>query len=169
MSYRKVLITLDGSTTAELALNQIFFLNSPDTVFHLLSVIDRTGIARNMALDETLNPLASVPTSPVVRANFMEEYVDRENYLVKIAESLRDQGYQVTLEISQGPVVDSIVTTASNGYDLLVMATRGRTGLDRLIFGSVVEQVLRTMPCPILLVSPRLDGQSPLARPTTAD
>jgi nucleotide-binding universal stress UspA family protein len=38
------------------------------------------------------------------------------------------------------------------GFDLIVMGTHGRTGLSRLLMGSVAEQVLRRAPCPVLTV-----------------
>jgi len=36
--------------------------------------------------------------------------------------------------------------------DVIVLATHGRTGLDRLLFGSTAEQVVRYAPCPVLSV-----------------
>jgi universal stress protein A len=39
-----------------------------------------------------------------------------------------------------------------NQVDLIVLATHGRTGLDRLLFGSTAEQVVRYAPCPVLSV-----------------
>lgn len=39
-----------------------------------------------------------------------------------------------------------------NKIDLIVLATHGRTGLDRLLFGSTAEQVVRYAPCPVLSV-----------------
>jgi universal stress protein A len=36
--------------------------------------------------------------------------------------------------------------------DLIVLATHGRTGIDRLLFGSTAEQVVRYAPCPVLSV-----------------
>jgi nucleotide-binding universal stress UspA family protein len=39
--------------------------------------------------------------------------------------------------------------------DLLVVSTHGRTGLARLVLGSVAEQILRHAPCPVLAVKPR--------------
>ncbi len=40
----------------------------------------------------------------------------------------------------------------ANKIDLIVIATHGRTGLDRLLFGSTAEQVVRYAPCPVLSV-----------------
>lgn len=41
------------------------------------------------------------------------------------------------------------------GFDLVVMATHGRTGLTRLFLGSVAEQVIRHAPCPVLSFRPK--------------
>jgi len=51
------------------------------------------------------------------------------------------------------PAHDAIVTEARHGkFDLVVMGTHARTGVSRLVMGSVAEQVLRHAPCPVLLV-----------------
>ena len=49
-----------------------------------------------------------------------------------------------------GPAIVSAVEHL--GCDVIVMATHGRTGLHRVLLGSVAEYVLRHGPCPILLV-----------------
>lgn len=40
----------------------------------------------------------------------------------------------------------------TNKIDMIVLATHGRTGIDRLLFGSTAEQVVRYAPCPVLSV-----------------
>lgn len=63
---------------------------------------------------------------------------------------------KVRLIVLQGNAADEILRTASEEeVDLIVIATRGRTGLDRLIFGSVAEKVVRLAPCPVLTISSR--------------
>ena len=42
----------------------------------------------------------------------------------------------------------------SNGIDLVVMGTHGRKGLDKVIFGSVAERVIKSAPVPVLVVNP---------------
>jgi nucleotide-binding universal stress UspA family protein len=52
-----------------------------------------------------------------------------------------------------GDEATEIVRLATEeGFDLIVMGTHGRTGLGRLLMGSVAEQVLRRAPCPVLTV-----------------
>lgn len=56
---------------------------------------------------------------------------------------------------------DEIVTFADeNDIDLIVMASHGRTGLQRLLMGSVAESVLRKAPCPVLVVKQPIIGNA---------
>jgi hypothetical protein len=55
--------------------------------------------------------------------------------------------------VLQGDPATEIVQYARDaGIDLIVMGTHGRTGLDRLLMGSVAEKVLRDSPCSVLVV-----------------
>jgi nucleotide-binding universal stress UspA family protein len=42
----------------------------------------------------------------------------------------------------------------SKGIDLVIMGTHGRKGLDKVIFGSVAERIVKTAPVPVLLINP---------------
>lgn len=50
------------------------------------------------------------------------------------------------------PATVIVETAAETGADLIVMGTMGRSGLTRLVMGSVAEEVLRRSPCPVLTV-----------------
>lgn len=64
---------------------------------------------------------------------------------------LRD--LRVETRIIEGAPAPVIVKLAEDGEcDMIVMGTHGRTGLTRLLLGSVAEQVLRRAPCPVLTV-----------------
>jgi len=49
---------------------------------------------------------------------------------------------------------------SENHIDLVVMGTHGRTGVGKLLLGSVAEEIFRTAPCPVLTVGPRLSVES---------
>jgi len=51
---------------------------------------------------------------------------------------------------------------AENGVDLIVVGTHGRTGLGKLLLGSVAEDILRHAPCPVLTVGPKVRGRARL-------
>jgi nucleotide-binding universal stress UspA family protein len=79
---------------------------------------------------------------------------ERLEYLHRIADDLRAQGFKVGIEAHPGAVIPTIVSTAAD-FDVLVMATHGRTGLSKFLLGSVAEGVLHKSPCPVLLVPAR--------------
>lgn len=68
----------------------------------------------------------------------------------------------------EGDAAAEIVRYAADAVpDLIVMGTHGRTGLERLLMGSVAERVLREAPCSVLVV--KLPRRSPTAdKPETA-
>lgn len=49
-----------------------------------------------------------------------------------------------------------------NDVDLIVVGTHGRTGLGKLLLGSVAEDILRHAPCPVLTVGPKVSGHARL-------
>jgi nucleotide-binding universal stress UspA family protein len=50
------------------------------------------------------------------------------------------------------PATEIVHYARDAGIDLIVMGTHGRTGLDRLLMGSVAEKVMREAPCSVLVV-----------------
>ncbi len=63
-------------------------------------------------------------------------------------------GVQVEHRLEAGPPVEVICRIASElAAELIVMPTHGRTGLRRLLMGSVAEQVVRQASCPVLTIS----------------
>lgn len=78
----------------------------------------------------------------------------------EVQEKLRElqgQAHRVRVEtqIMEGDPVDMILRAAEEIVcDVIVMCTHGRTGLGRLLMGSVAEAVIRNAPCPVLSVKP---------------
>jgi nucleotide-binding universal stress UspA family protein len=62
-------------------------------------------------------------------------------------------GIPAQLEVRSGPAAQAILDVATEvGADLVVMGTRGRTGLRRMVMGSVAESVLRQARVPVVVV-----------------
>lgn len=71
-------------------------------------------------------------------------------------------GVQVEYRVEEGDASTEIVRAAkATACDLIVMGTHGRTGLGRLLMGSVAESVLRTAPCPVVTVKTPLPEAEP--------
>ena len=62
----------------------------------------------------------------------------------------------------KGPPADAIVDLAKDEeVELIVMSSHGRTGLGRLLLGSVAEVVMRRAECPVLIVKPHAPAPTP--------
>jgi nucleotide-binding universal stress UspA family protein len=94
-------------------------------------------------------------------AMYGEAYLAPEEHLNRNLEYARENltelmaGQQVKWEpiITVGPAADEISRIArEQDADMTVTATRGRKGLKRLLLGSVTERLMRTLPCPLLVV-----------------
>lgn len=67
-------------------------------------------------------------------------------------EELRGYG-DIERAVLKGEPYEEIAKFAKEkGVDLIVMGTHGRKGLDKVLFGSTAEKVVRTAPCPVLTV-----------------
>ncbi|CAN5871824.1 hypothetical protein BH10CHL1_BH10CHL1_51250 [soil metagenome] len=76
----------------------------------------------------------------------------KEN-LERVARELRTAGYTVYTVLLSGNTIDEIVNfVEKRPFDLLALATYGRTGLRRLVYGSVAEELLRLVSTPLLLM-----------------
>ena len=72
-------------------------------------------------------------------------------HLEDLARRLRKDSVEVAIELAIGDAVTEILAGARDaGADLIVMGTHGRTGLDRVMVGSVTEKVVRQSPVPVL-------------------
>ena len=70
-----------------------------------------------------------------------------------IAANLNAKGVACTYRVIWGDPDQAILDTIEDEkIDLIVMTTHGRTGMQRWFYGSVANRVLRSAPCPLLLV-----------------
>lgn len=66
---------------------------------------------------------------------------------------------RVRTRLETGSAPETIAEVARRERaDLVVVGTHGRTGLDRVMLGSVAERVVRVAPCPVLVARPRGDA-----------
>ena len=91
-----------------------------------------------------------VPHMPV--AKFEEEMVEAAE---KKMESFLEKHKHVEAKVLVGDVAEEIIRYAEeSGMDLIVMGTHGYKGLEKVMFGSVAEKVVRSSPCPVLTINP---------------
>jgi nucleotide-binding universal stress UspA family protein len=145
--YKKMLVPIDGSLRSEVVVRHAAgTAKALGCSVRLLTVVDLTkknGSNVNDASDEAAS-LAWVET----------EIEQAEGYLRPVAERLCEQGLSPEMEVRFGNPGEEILKAAAEyGSDIIAMATRSRRGFARLVFGSVVDQVLRESHVPVLLIT----------------
>jgi nucleotide-binding universal stress UspA family protein len=76
--------------------------------------------------------------------------------LAQLLPAAETAGVEVARHVVIGSPYRKIIETAeAERVDFIVMATAGRTGVSRLVMGSVAERVVRTAPCPVLTIRPQ--------------
>jgi nucleotide-binding universal stress UspA family protein len=89
----------------------------------------------------------------VPREEFERRTEQAECYLTTLKERCREKGIEARTRVLYCPVVDGIMNaTKLEGADLIAMSTHGRTGLSRVLHGSVAAGVLRRADRPLLLI-----------------
>lgn len=108
---------------------------------------------------DPFNPDLGFPEAPIDES--LHESADRQ--MDEIASVAVDREPNVTRETKTGfsPWSEIIDTAASQKADLIVMATHGRRGIEKLFLGSTAEKVLQHAPCPVLLLRPKEDEEMP--------
>jgi nucleotide-binding universal stress UspA family protein len=143
-AYRSVLVPLDGSPLAETVLPPILaFAHGLDLEVVLFRVI----------------PVFPPGTPEGARGEIEERSrqlrQEAEGYLRSVAERLEGRA-RFRIAVRRGEAATEIVEAAADEHaDLIAMTTHGRSGLSRLLFGSVAEAVLRQAETPIFLKSAR--------------
>jgi nucleotide-binding universal stress UspA family protein len=131
--FTRILVPIDFSGASGAALDYARTLAARfGASLHLLHVLE----------NDFLRPMAADPQT--VETGTLRQLRD-----LVTAEDLRRGAVPVVLR--SDAVADEIVSYArSNGIDLIVMGTHGRSGLAHLLKGSVAERVVRTAPCIVL-------------------
>ncbi len=140
--FNKLLIPLDGTSEAA-------------SVLPLAIALARTTLSR-------LTLLRVVPTlAPGSPAN-ERDLNDAHAYLQVTATALAAQGVVVETMVREGDVAEQILEAArARDIDLIVLATHGRWGFDRLLMGSVAERLIARSPVPIILTPMGIEVPAP--------
>lgn len=167
MAMLRVLIPLDGSKFSRQILRHVRTLLSPeDNELILLRVGESpegiSGAPARPATSDSLSPVYEserdikraehpIYTSQAwdsVQAALVNELQAEVNHL-------QGAGYAVSVAVRFGNPAQEIVDfVEQESVDLIAMTTHGRSGLGRLIFGSVADRVLRNVSVPVLLLRP---------------
>jgi len=153
--YKKILVPLDGSELAECVLP------------HVESIAKGCAV-RDVVFLRVIEPLHLVvppfytPSGVDDGIDFNEEdikrlnlkiKVDAESYLSQLVGRTKYDGVNVQSEVITGKAAESIAEYATNNsIDLITIATHGRSGISRWVWGNVADRVLRSACVPVLMV-----------------
>jgi nucleotide-binding universal stress UspA family protein len=144
--FEKVLVPLDGSEAAEDALAPAFSLAR--------QYGSRIILLRVACPDLTTVGLAGMH-SPLSTTNvdYARERSEAQAYLDEVLKHWAATGVSIQTQVLIGAPAELIVKVArEERVDLIVMSTHGRSGVSRLVYGSVAEAVLRGARTPMLLI-----------------
>lgn len=140
--YKRALVPLDGSMVAEGIIPFILEIAGPlDMEVVLVRVV------------VPIPPTVVEGSRHVEVEDVEKRRLEAEEYLKAIAAELRAKGVRVRTMVRRGETTVEIQAAAREaGADLVAMTTHGRSGLGRLLFGSVAEAVLRQSEVPVFLM-----------------
>lgn len=125
-------------------------------------MVPTDGSEYSQKAEDTALALAKKLDSTVVAVHIIDEkliypYEVLEEEGKKILHKVQEKGEEIGVKVDEilivgSPTNDMAKITEKAGADLVVMSTHGKTGLERLIMGSVAESALKKIPVPVLLV-----------------
>jgi len=141
--FKRALIPLDGSLVAEAILPAFLPLAHPLGM--------EVALVRVVVPTVKAVPVDEVPVESVAAVPSIERMLeDAEAYLRAVAATPVFDGLKVVTTVRSGEAPHEIIAAAREiDADVIAMTTHGRTGLKRLLFGSVAEAVLRMADIPV--------------------
>lgn len=142
--YKRILVPLDGSKLAEIALP------------HAESIAGQYG--SELILISVVNPPPAMTERDVPSIRMQQQLIDEywkdsELYLKGLKGEFAEKNIKAETVVKLGPVVDNIANTAENmAVDLVLIASHGLTGLKQVFFGSVAAGILNRVEQPLLII-----------------
>jgi nucleotide-binding universal stress UspA family protein len=143
--YRRILVPIDGSDTAERGLRDAIGLASAfDSSMVLLSVVEYYPMMMEMATATTWQQVT------IDLRSHYQRVLERAHAAANAA----GVASEAHLEDAAAARVCDVITDQAREHrcDLIVMGTHGRRGIEHALVGSDAERVIRLAPCAVLLV-----------------
>ncbi|MEF8828681.1 MAG: universal stress protein [Halolamina sp.] len=144
MSEKEVLVPVDGSPQSNDALKHAL-RNFPDSEITALTAVDpiAAGYAAAPGPDATSYP-----------GEWTEQAEERADAILdEAAEIAATESRQIeTVRVTDRPARAIVDYAEEHDVDQIVIGSHGRTGITRVLLGSVAEKVVRRAPCPVTVV-----------------
>jgi nucleotide-binding universal stress UspA family protein len=147
-TFEHILIPLDGSPLAEQALEPTrtfgTIMGSRYTLLQIVPPFELGGY------------VPGVDAAQLDREIRQRRHDEAKTYLERVAAQLRAEGATVTTRVgfAKQAAVGVLDAAREHDADLIALATHGRSGLRRLLLGSVADKVVRSADMPVLLYHP---------------
>ncbi len=147
--YKRILVPLDGSELAECVLPHVETIAKVCGVETVTFVRVAEPVPIPVSADEAY--AFSAKEWQLMETEFRTA---AENYLNKLVSRVRYDNVNIQSKVlSGGRAADMIAEYATkNGADLIIIATHGRSGVSRWVWGSVADRILRSACVPVLMV-----------------
>ncbi len=145
MEFKNILVPTDGSEYTKAAVREAIELAKlSGGKVTALYVLDQS-VFTNMPMDTAvMNVYNTLEKEGKAAVDFVRDLAAENNVEAEVS-------------IKEGTPVKVILDESSN-YDIIVMGTLGRTGMSKLLMGSVAERVVRAAQCPVLVVRDQRQG-----------
>jgi nucleotide-binding universal stress UspA family protein len=144
--HKRILVPLDGSAFSEEVL--------PHSQA-LAQALDGEIILLHVIVEPS--PEFDLPTSPLSPpVEIKKVQAETKEYIKAVCAKLEKEGARATYLIRNGGVPETILEVAETmQVDMIAMSTHGRTGMLRLLMGSVAEEVVHRSPILVALIRPQ--------------
>jgi len=144
LEFRNILVATDGSNYSAVAATEAIGLaKQNNSALTVISVIP-SELVTPMDIDFTVNQREFIAE---------KEMHEAEKNAKAVKEAAEKEGVFVKAYILSGKPADAIIETArEKKADLIVLGSHGRTGLEKLLMGSVAERVIVLAACPVMVV-----------------
>ncbi len=140
----KILIGVDDSAHSKAALEYVKNMKWPAKTKVVVLAASTPAIAYTMVDAGGMTWMKTAEEEMTVQAEELTARAERE---------LRDAGLATEAKVVQGDAREALVETARTmGADLVVVGSHGRTGLGKLLMGSVASHVVTHSPCTVTVV-----------------
>jgi nucleotide-binding universal stress UspA family protein len=150
MLIKKILIGIDNSSFSEHAAKYAFDMaRTFNAKVGLVHIVEPNFMPPTAGMD----PLAGSMPNAIGDAEIMDVQNEMSENLLEKTEKKFGKGLQVTHFNEFGDTADGIMDCSKDfGADLIVLGTHSRSGIDRLLMGSIAEHVVRHSEIPVLVV-----------------
>jgi nucleotide-binding universal stress UspA family protein len=144
--YKKIMVPLDGSELAECVLPHVEAFIEGCHVKHFVFV--------RVVEPATVFYSGDYPMSPdLLKEKEKAAQGIAAEYLDRVLDRLKHKDAELFSKVLVGHVAESLVDFAGeNNFDLILIATHGRSGVKRWVRGSIADKVLRSSAIPVLMV-----------------